>query len=265
MASVVIWKSFYFFPYMKRLLLLLLGLSGFLTTAYAQQTIPPPKKEFLDSAFCVLPSQAGAQYYRETVYTDSIAGSVKDFYLSGKLQSSGTFDHVRKLLPHGTLETWYESGQLESRSTYSHATPIELLSYYATGQLKRHELYAGKKRTIAHCFAADGKKIKFFDYQQMPIYPEGDGSAQAVVHAVMRNVVYPEDALRNHVTGRVFLRFVVTPAGRIANIEVTESSHPALTEAAVLAVQKLKPFTPGKLDGKPVKVGYTVPVSFAIK
>jgi protein TonB len=257
--------SFYFSTSMKRFLLFLVGLSGFITTAYAQQTIPSPTKEFLDSCFTVLPSQEGARYYRETVYADSIAGTVKDFYLSGKLQSSGTFDHVRKLLPHGTLETWYEGGQLESRSTYNHAAPIELLSYYPTGQLKRHELYAGKKRTLAHCFAEDGKKVKFFEYQQMPVYPEGDGSAQAVVRAVMRNVVYPEDALRNYVTGRVFLRFVVTPDGTIANIEVTESSHPALAEAAVLAVQKLKPFTPGKLDGKPVKVGYTVPVSFAIK
>ena len=90
---------------MNRLLLLLLVLSSFLPTAYAQQTIPLPKKEFLDSTFTVVPSEAGARYYRETVYTDSIGGTVKQYYVSGKLQSSGTFDHIRKTIAHGTLST----------------------------------------------------------------------------------------------------------------------------------------------------------------
>jgi protein TonB len=250
---------------MKRFLLFLVVLTGLTKAASAQQLIPLPKKEFLDSCFTVLPAEAGARYYRETVYTDSIAGTVRDYFLSGKLQSSGTFDHVRKLVPHGTLETWFESGQVESRSTYVHATPVELFYYYPSGQLKRHELYAGKKRTIAQCFAADGKKVRFFEYQEMPRYPEGDGGERAVVNAVMRNVLYPEDALRNNVTGRVLLRFVVTPAGRVADIEVAESTHSVLADAAVQAVQRLKQFTPGKQDGKAVKVSFTVPVSFAIK
>lgn len=250
---------------MKRLLLLLIALSGFTSAASAQQTIPLPKKEFLDSTFTVLPSELGARYYRETIYTDSIAGTVKDFYLSGKLQSNGTFDHVRKLEPHGTLETWYESGQLESRSTYIHSAPIELFTYYPTGQLKRHEKYAGKRRLIGQCFAIDGKKIRFFDYYQRPIYPEGNGGDQALVAAVMRNTVYPEDALRGNVTGRVFLSFTVTPIGTVTDIKVTQSAHPSLDAAAVQAVQQLKRFTPGRQDDKPAKFAFTVPVNFRIK
>lgn len=261
----LIWWDFYFSTFMKRFLLLSIALSGFISTASAQQTIPPLKKEFLDSTFTVLPSEVGARYYRETVYTDSIAGTVKDFYLSGKLQSNGTFDHVRKLEPHGTLETWYESGQLESRSTYTHSTPVELFTYYPTGQLKRHEKYAGQRRLVGQCFATDGKKVRFFDYYQKPIYPEGNGGDQALVAAVMRNTVYPEDALRNNVTGKVLLSFIVTPIGTVADIKVTQSAHPSLDAAAVQAVQKLKRFTPGKQDEKPMKFTFTVPVSFNIK
>jgi protein TonB len=250
---------------MRRLLLLFIGLNTFFTAASAQQLLPSPKKEFLDSVFAVLPSETGARYYRETVYTDSIAGTVKDYYLSGKLQSSGTFDHVRKLLPNGTLETWFESGQLESRSTYTHATPVELYYYYPTGQLKRHERYAGKKRTIAQCFASDGQKVRFFEFHKMPVYPEGNGGEQALVAAVMHNTVYPEEALRNQLTGRVLVSFMVTPLGTVADIKVTQSAHPLLDAAAVQAVQKLKRFTPGQEDGKPVKVSFTVPMNFNIK
>jgi protein TonB len=250
---------------MKQFLLLLLVLNGLAGAASAQQTIPLPKKEFLDSTFTVIPSAVGAQYYRETSYTDSIAGTVKNYYLSGKPQSSGTFDHIRKSIANGTLETWYESGQLQYQATFVHDAPVEAFGYYPTGQLKRHELYVGKKRKIALCFAADGKKVRFFEFRQLPVYPEGNGGEQAVVVAVMQNTIYPQEALRYNVTGRVLLSFVVTPVGTVTDIKVTQSAHPLLDAAAVQAVQNLKRFTPGQEDGKPVRVSYTVPVNFRIK
>lgn len=194
----------------------------------------------------MLPSEVGAQYYRETVMTDSLTGEVKDYYLSGKLQSSGTFDDVHKMLPNGTLETWHESGELESRSTYIHTVPVELHYYYASGQLKRHELYAGEKRTVAQCFAEDGKQIPFFEYSTMPVYPEGDGGEDAIVKALVRKVVYPWAALKSKITGRLLLRFVVTPTGGITHVEIKESAHPDLDAAAVAALHKLKRFTPGQ-------------------
>lgn len=250
---------------MKRLLLFLVVLSGFTPAAYAQQMIPLPKKEFLDSTFTVLPSEAGARYYRETVYTDSIGGTVKQYYLSGKLQCSGTFDHIRKTIAHGTLSTWYESGQLQYQATFVHDAPVEAFGYYPTGQLKRHELYVGKKRKVAQCFGEDGQKIRFFEFRIIPVYPEGSGGERAIIMAVMHNVIYPQEALRNNITGRVGLRFVVTPLGTVADIEVTQSAHPLLDAAAVQAVRQLKRFTPGQEDGKPVRVAFTVPVNFAIK
>jgi protein TonB len=250
---------------MKGFLLLLLVLSGFVTTAYAQQTIPPPKKEFLDSTFAVLSSELGARYYRETVYMDSIGGAVKQYYLSGKLQSSGTFDHIRKTIAHGTLNTWYESGQLQYQATFVHDAPVEAFGYYPTGQLKRHELYVGKKRKVAQCFAEDGQKIRFFEFSIMPVYPEGNGGVHAIIGAVMRNTIYPQEALRSNITGRVTLSFAVTSVGTVADIKVTQSAHPLLDAAAVQAVQQLKRFTPGQEDGKPVRVAFTVPVNFAIK
>lgn len=257
--------SFYFSIYMKRFLPFLIVLSGFITTAYAQQAIPLPKKEFLDSTFTVVPSEAEARYYRETVYADSIGGTVKQYYLSGKLHSSGTFDHIRKTIAHGTLNTWYESGQLQYQATFVHNAPIEAFGYYPTGQLKRHERYVGKKRKVAECFAENGQKIRFFEFSIMPVYPEGNGGEHAIIVAVMHNTTYPQEALRGNITGRVTLSFAVTPVGTVADIKVTQSAHPLLDAAAVQAVQQLKRFTPGQEDGKPVRVAFTVPVNFAIK
>jgi protein TonB len=247
------------------LLLLLLAFTSLLAPASAQQRVAAPTKEYLDSLFTVLPSAVGAQYYRETVRTDSLAGEVKDYYLSGKLQSSGTFDDVHQLVPNGTLETWRESGQLESRATYMHGMPVELWYYYASGQLKRHERYTGETRNVAQCFAEDGKVIPFFEYSTMPVYPEGNGGQAAIVDAIVRKMVYPKSALKNHITGHVLLRFVVTPTGGITHIEVKESAHPDLDAAAVAALRKLKRFTPGQEDGKSVAVHFEVPLNFTIK
>jgi TonB family protein len=249
---------------MLRLLLLLLAFTSLLATASAQQRVAP-QKEYLDSLFTVLPSALGAQYYRETVRTDSLAGEVKDYYLSGKLQSNGTFDDVHELVPNGTLETWCEGGGLESRSTYMHGTPVELWYYYGNGQLKRHERYTGEKRTLAQCFAKDGQPITFFEYSIMPVYPEGNGEEAAIVNAIVRKLVYPKSALKSKITGRVLLRFVVTPTGGITHVEVKESAHPDLNAAAVAALLKLKRFKPGQEDGKPVAVHFEVPLNFTIK
>jgi protein TonB len=250
---------------MLRLLLLVLSCLGLLTTASAQQLVAVPQKEYLDSLFIALPSAVGAQYYRETVRTDSLAGEVRDYYLSGKLQSSGTFDDVYKLVANGTLETWREGGELEWRSTYSHGAPVELRSYYPSGQLKRHELYAGEKRTVAQCFAEDGKPIPFFEYSTMPVYPDGDGGTDAIVDALVRKVVYPKAARKSNITGRVLLRFVVTPTGDITQVEIKESAHPDLDAAALAALHKLKRFKPGQEDGKPVAVHFEVPLNFSLK
>jgi hypothetical protein len=95
---------------MKKLLPFLIGLTGLVHPASAQQLIPPPQHQYLDSLFEVLPSSVGAHYRREITYTDSTGGVMRDYYLSGQLQSSGTFDHVRRFSVHGVLETWYEAG-----------------------------------------------------------------------------------------------------------------------------------------------------------
>jgi protein TonB len=81
----------------------------------------------------------------------------------------------------------------------------------------------------------------------------------------MHNVVYPELALRNNLTGRVQVRFIVNPRGQVANVEVTQSAHPDLDAAAVQAIEQLKVFAPGRQDGKAIKFYYTVPIKFALK
>jgi periplasmic protein TonB len=102
--------------------------------------------------------------------------------------------------------------------------------------------------------------------KEMPEYP---GGVTALLKFVADNVVYPTEALLNRVEGRVTLRFVVTPAGTVDEIEVLSSVGTAedltlLENEAIRVVRMMPKWRPGKQDGVPVPVYFTVPVSFKI-
>lgn len=245
--------------------LLFVGLSA--GEVAAQQVVPPLKKEFLDSTFTVLPSAAGARYRRETEYTDSTAGEVRDYYLSGQLQSKGTYENIRLDIANGAFDTWHANGQLESHSEMSHGKPTgEARMYYPTGQLMSRVHYAAGNLLDSQCFDAEGKPMECPIVREvMPVYPDGDGSQQAIIQAVARNFKYPRSALKAHTTGRVVVGFDVTAEGRVANARILESLSPAIDAEAIQAVRKLKRFKPGTQNDKPVKVKFTVPIQLSIK
>ncbi|WP_210515427.1 energy transducer TonB [Hymenobacter terricola] len=246
--------------------LLLVFLGGFGPTALAQQIIPPLKREFLDSTFHVLPSEVGARYRRETEYTDSVGGTLRDYFLNGKLQSICTYDNVQKNIAHGSFDNWYPNGQQKWHQEFVHgAKQGESRLYYASGQLKRHETYVADKVTKGECYRADGTAVPFFEFLVMPVYSEGDGSKQAIVAAVSRRVQYPPEALRYSQTGQVLVTFVVSKKGKVTDVRVTKAVTPPLDAAAVQAVKQLGRFTPGKYDGEIAAISFTVPITFRIQ
>jgi len=234
-------------------------------TCAAQQLIPPAKTEYLSLNGKVVPSAEGAFYRRETVYTDSIGGTVKDYYLSGKPESTTTFDNIRKSIPHGTDESWYGDGQLKLHQEFAHGKLAgERRLYYPSGQLKRREQYQDGQRTSGQCYDGQGGAVAFFEYEVMPVYPEGAGDQRAIVSAVARGIRYPKDALKAGVQGLVFVKFVVDKDGQVADIEVVQGLSPSLDAETVRAVRQLRRFKPGLQDGAAVAVSFTLPVRYGI-
>lgn len=74
---------------------------------------------------------------------------------------------------------------------------------------------------------------------------------------------YPHDMRRSGVDGRVEVRFVVGPDGRVQSAEAVEFSHRELAEAAMAAVQKWR-FEPGRRNGRRVSFRMTLPVVFSV-
>lgn len=77
-------------------------------------------------------------------------------------------------------------------------------------------------------------------------------------------IKYPEEAEKQKIQGRVFIKFVVDTNGIITEPEITKSAHPMLDEEALRVVRAMPPWKPGYQHGKPVRVYYTLPISFRL-
>ena len=91
------------------------------------------------------------------------------------------------------------------------------------------------------------------------------GGAEAFSKWINENLHYPEIAKNNGIQGRVLMQFVVEADGMVSNVKVVRGVDPALDAEALRVVQSSPRWTPGRQDGKPVKVTYSFPVIFQLK
>lgn len=104
--------------------------------------------------------------------------------------------------------------------------------------------------------------IKVFDVvEQMPEFP---GGAAALMSWLSRNIRYPAIAEENGIQGRVVCTFVVERDGSITDIQVARSVDPSLDKEAIRVLKLMPKWSPGRQNGAPVRVKYTVPVTFRL-
>ena len=106
--------------------------------------------------------------------------------------------------------------------------------------------------------------IPFQLVEEKPSFNGGD--ANEFSKWVNSKLQYPEIAKENGVQGRVILQFTVNPDGSVSNVKVLRGVDSSLDKEAVRVVTMSPKWTsPGKIDGKPVKVTYTFPVIFQLR
>ena len=98
--------------------------------------------------------------------------------------------------------------------------------------------------------------------KEMPSFPGGNSE---LMRYLSEQIIYPEDAIMNSIEGTVILRFVVSRTGDITHIELIRGIDPLLDNEAIRVVSGLPRWRPGKQEGVPVPVYFTLPVTFKIK
>ena len=95
----------------------------------------------------------------------------------------------------------------------------------------------------------------------MPSYP---GGRNAMIAFFSSNMKYPEAAKKKGIHGRVIVNFVVDKDGSITEAKVVRSVDPLLDKEALRLVNLMPKWKPGAMDGKPVRVRYSVPFTFRL-
>ncbi|RFZ82853.1 TonB family protein [Mucilaginibacter terrenus] len=130
-------------------------------------------------------------------------------------------------------------------------------------KLTFEELYKNGKLVKGIVVDSTGTMSDYKDSRMtFPRFTKGEsGFGQFLV----RTMRYPETERRNNIQGVVVLGFVVERDGRLTDIKVNKSAGKGLDEEAV-RVMKISPlWTPGTMYGKPIRVNYTVPISFRLQ
>ena len=98
--------------------------------------------------------------------------------------------------------------------------------------------------------------------EQMPQFPGGE---QALMKYLQSHINYPPMAAENNVQGKVVVQFVVDKTGRVGEVKVVRSVDKDLDREAARVCKSLPKFTPGRQNGHPVSVWYTLPVFFKLQ
>lgn len=118
-----------------------------------------------------------------------------------------------------------------------------------------------KEQVIAEP-VVDDEPVSIAMVEQKPSFPGGEAAMYAWLS---NNIVYPPAASEEGVQGRVVVEFVVGKDGSITNARVVRTRHPALDREALRVIQAMPRWIPGRNNGQPVKVTYTLPVTFRLQ
>lgn len=104
---------------------------------------------------------------------------------------------------------------------------------------------------------------KIYDVVEMP--PSFPGGQAALLAWIASHVNYPQKAMESRIEGRVIVGFVIECDGSVSQAKIIRSVDPLLDDEAIRVVMGMPKWTPGRQNGKNVRVKYNVPVNFRLQ
>ena len=103
-------------------------------------------------------------------------------------------------------------------------------------------------------------------FQDVEIKPTFNGvDADEFARWVNSQLKYPEQAKQDGITGRVTLQFTIETDGSVTDVKVLKGVREDLDSESVRVVSSSPKWEPGKQNGKPVRVTYTIPIVYQLR
>jgi protein TonB len=115
--------------------------------------------------------------------------------------------------------------------------------------------------------------VPFAIIEDVPLFPGCERVAKSkrrdcfqekIQQHIRKNFRYPEIAQEMGIQGRVFVQFTISKDGSITGIR-TRGPDKNLEKEADRIISKLPRMTPGKQRGRPVRVPFSVPITFKLQ
>ena len=113
--------------------------------------------------------------------------------------------------------------------------------------------------------------IEIDELSEVPVYPGCENIRnktrclqENIQRHIVRNFKYPKEAKKNKIQGRVFVQFIVGIGGYVDIIK-TRGPDDLLEKEAKRIISLLPKFKPGILNGKPVRVPFSMPIIFRLQ
>jgi TonB family protein len=263
----------------------------------------PNVVEFFDKDWNTTKNVKEAAYYR-TIDEHNGKYLVRDFYGSNdSIQMEGLCSSVHpKLVFDGQMRWFYENGAIERTGFYKNHEEMGLhRSYFKDGKPKSEILYRNKKQLycqqwseagtplllngsglviIAH---EDPTHINYLEIKDsLALYAysisierdtvytlaekptEYKGGFPVFYKGLANDMIYPRQARRDGIEGRVYVEFIVDEKGIPGSARVVKGIGGGCDQVALEACIKQKKWIPGRVKGKPVKTRLVLPVIFKL-
>ena len=128
--------------------------------------------------------------------------------------------------------------------------------------------------TVTFCISQEKIILttSFESVESVPVYPgcfpekEKDRRKcfqEKIQRHISRNFRYPEFAQKKGIQGRVFVQFIIGTGGYVEQIRA-RGPDPILETEAKRIISLIPKLTPGRVDGKAVRVPFSVPITFRL-
>ena len=87
---------------------------------------------------------------------------------------------------------------------------------------------------------------------------------EKILRHISKNFQYPKIAIKERIQGIVYVQFIIDTDSSVTRIRA-RGPHKILEREAYRIISKLPKITPGKIKGRPVRVPFTIPITFRIE
>lgn len=124
----------------------------------------------------------------------------------------------------------------------------------------------GKKYvTVGKSKESTSNRIPSKNLVRLAKMPEFPGGTEGLISYLQSNVIYPLDAVKEKIEGRVIVLFTVESDGALKNIQVETPVSPLLDEEAVRVVKSMPKWIPAlTTEGKTARVKFGIPIVFKL-